>query len=77
MILGIEALNPHQRANTPDPSIENPALFRAGRGHTLIRTVMLRLLPDEEVEARLKALRSLASKLWSEVNYVRRRQFSS
>jgi len=24
MILGIEALNPHQRANTPDPSIENP-----------------------------------------------------
>jgi hypothetical protein len=24
MILGIEALIPHQRANTPDPSIENP-----------------------------------------------------
>ncbi|MFZ8823652.1 MAG: hypothetical protein ACO2O0_05820 [Desulfurococcales archaeon] len=23
-ILGIEALNPHQRANTRDPSIENP-----------------------------------------------------
>jgi len=24
MILGIEALIPHQRANTRDPSIENP-----------------------------------------------------
>ncbi|MDT7895690.1 MAG: hypothetical protein RQ855_05750 [Desulfurococcales archaeon] len=43
----------------------------------MIRTVMLRLLPDEEAEARLKALRSLASKIWNEVNYVRRRQFSS
>jgi hypothetical protein len=30
MILGIEPINPHQRANTPDPSIENPG---KGRGH--------------------------------------------
>ena len=31
MILAIEALIPHQRANTPDPSIEPP---EEGRGHT-------------------------------------------
>jgi len=30
MILGIEALIPHQRANTRDPSIETPG---EGRGH--------------------------------------------
>jgi hypothetical protein len=31
MILGIEALIPHQRANTPDPSIETPPL-KGGEG---------------------------------------------
>ncbi|MGC9149077.1 MAG: RNA-guided endonuclease InsQ/TnpB family protein [Sulfolobales archaeon] len=39
------------------------------------RTVMLRLLPDEEVEAGLRALCSFSSKLWNEINYSRRRQF--
>ncbi|MDT7890330.1 MAG: hypothetical protein RQ885_15320 [Desulfurococcales archaeon] len=34
MILGIEALIPHQRANTRDPSIETPG---EGRGHLGIR----------------------------------------
>jgi hypothetical protein len=31
MILGIEALIPHQRANTPDHNIENPPL-QGGEG---------------------------------------------
>jgi len=33
------------------------------------------LIVDKDAEARLKALCSLASKLWNEVNYARRRQF--
>jgi hypothetical protein len=37
MILGIEALIPHQRANTPDPSIENP-LERGGVIVSLLRS---------------------------------------
>jgi hypothetical protein len=32
MIIEVKTIIPHQRANTPDPSIENPP-FRAGRGH--------------------------------------------
>jgi len=39
------------------------------------RTSVVRLVPDRGAEARLKALCSLASKLWNEVNYVRRHQF--
>jgi hypothetical protein len=31
MILGIEALIPHQRANTPDPSIEKMIFYRIER----------------------------------------------
>lgn len=36
---------------------------------------MLGLLQDEDVEARLRALCSLSSKLWNEINYARRRRF--
>jgi hypothetical protein len=32
MIIEVKTIIPHQRANTPDPSIETPP-FRAGRGH--------------------------------------------
>jgi len=39
------------------------------------RTSIVRLVPDRGAEARLKALCSLSSKLWNEVNYARRRQF--
>jgi len=39
------------------------------------RTSIVRLVPDRGAEARLKALCSLASKLWNEVNYARRQQF--
>ncbi|WP_440059596.1 RNA-guided endonuclease InsQ/TnpB family protein [Thermogladius sp. 4427co] len=39
------------------------------------RTVTIRLLPDRDAEAKLKALCSLSSKLWNEVNYARRRIF--
>ncbi|MEM1610696.1 MAG: hypothetical protein QXQ57_03500 [Sulfolobales archaeon] len=35
----------------------------------MIRTVMLRLLPDREAEARLKTLCNISSKLWNEINY--------
>ncbi|MEM1610416.1 MAG: hypothetical protein QXQ57_02070 [Sulfolobales archaeon] len=41
----------------------------------MIRAVMLRLLPDEEAEARLRILCDISSKLWNEVNYARRRMF--
>jgi len=39
------------------------------------RTSVVRLVPDRDAEAKLKALCSLASKLWNEVNYARRHQF--
>ena len=41
----------------------------------MIRTSIVRLEPDKEVESKLKALCSLSSKLWNEITYVRRRQF--
>lgn len=39
------------------------------------RTVTIRLLPDKDSEAKLRALCSLSSKLWNEVSYARRRMF--
>jgi len=39
------------------------------------RTSVVKLTPDKDAEAKLKALCSLASKLWNEVNYARRQQF--
>jgi len=39
------------------------------------RTSVVRLVPGRDTEAKLKALCSLASKLWNEVNYARRQQF--
>jgi len=41
------------------------------------RTSVVKLVLDKDNEAKLKALCSLASKLWNEVNYVRRQQFFS
>jgi len=38
-------------------------------------TSIVKLVPDKDNEAKLKALCSLSSKLWNEVNYVRRMQF--
>jgi len=39
------------------------------------RTSVVRLILNKDTEAKLKALCSLASKLWNEVNYARRKQF--
>jgi len=39
------------------------------------RTSVVRLVPGRDAEAKLKALCSLAFKLWNEVNYARRQQF--
>jgi len=39
------------------------------------RASVVRLVLNKDTETKLKALCSLASKLWNEVNYVRRRQF--
>jgi len=39
------------------------------------RTSVVKLVLDRSTEVKLKALCSLASKLWNEVNYVRRKQF--
>ncbi len=39
------------------------------------RTSIVMLVPDKGTEEKLKAMCSLASKLWNEVNYARRRQF--
>jgi len=41
------------------------------------RTSIVKLTPDKDAEAKLKALCSLSSKLWNEVNYARRQQFFS
>ncbi len=42
---------------------------------TIRRTSVVKLMPDKDDEAKLKALCSLSSKLWNEVNYARRKQF--
>jgi len=39
------------------------------------RASIARLIPDGDAEAKLKVLCSLASKLWNEINYARRKQF--
>jgi len=39
------------------------------------RASVVKLVPNKDNEAKLKALCSLASKLWNEVNYARRQQF--
>jgi len=39
------------------------------------RTSIVKLVPDKDNEAKLKALCSLSSKLWNEVTYARRMQF--
>ncbi len=39
------------------------------------RASVVRLVPGRDAEAKLKALCSLSSKLWNEVNYARRQQF--
>jgi len=46
-----------------------------GRGRNTRRVSVVRLVLNKDAEVKLKALCSLASKLWNEVNYVRRRQF--
>jgi len=42
---------------------------------SMIRTSIVRLQPRKRTEAKLKALCSIASKLWNEVTYARRMQF--
>ena len=41
----------------------------------MIRTSIVRLLPNKSAEAKLKSLCGLSSKLWNEVTYARRMQF--
>jgi len=41
------------------------------------RTSVVKLIPDKDNEAKLKALCSLSAKLWNEINYARRQQFFS
>jgi hypothetical protein len=38
----LETITPHQRGNTLDPEVRNPA-FRAGRGHALYIALALKL----------------------------------
>jgi len=52
------------------PSLCSPRSAPARKGTSIVR-----LIVDKDTGARLKALCSLASKLWNEVNYARRRQF--
>jgi len=52
------------------PSLCSPRLAPVCR-----RTSVVRLVPGRDAETKLKALCSLASKLWNEINYVRRHQF--
>jgi hypothetical protein len=42
-----------------------------------MRSAVLRLLLDEEAEARLRALYSLSSKLWKEISMLSRYDFKS
>jgi len=41
----------------------------------IVRTSVVRLLPNKSTEAKLKSLCSITSKLWNEVTYARRMQF--
>ncbi|MFZ8823567.1 MAG: hypothetical protein ACO2O0_05390 [Desulfurococcales archaeon] len=43
----------------------------------MMRSVVLRLLLDEEAEARLRALYSLSSKLWNEISMLSRYDLKS
>jgi len=52
--------------STADSQEEDPRLRR---------TSVVKVIVTDDVEAKLKSLCSLASKLWNEVNYVRRMQF--
>jgi hypothetical protein len=50
---------------------------RGSERDTLMRSVVLRLLLDEEAEARLRALYSFSSKLWNEISMLSRYDFKS
>jgi hypothetical protein len=52
----LETITPHQRGNTLDPEVRNPA-FRAGRGHEVEREVNMR-----EVVEMLKKTRGFPTK---------------
>jgi hypothetical protein len=60
MILGVEPLIPHQRANTRDPSIETPPFI--GRGGVIVSidwAVVEKLLAEEREDEEEKVLELL------------------
>jgi len=64
-----------KRMQENDSSSNAPATEDVSSDSKLRRSSIVRIIPDKETEIKLKALCSLASKLWNEINYVRRRQF--
>jgi len=71
--------HPQATAIKSDSSLLNsmlPTVDHRQKGKPeIVRTGVVRLLPTKSTEAKLKALCSLASKLFNEVNYARRMQF--
>ena len=68
-----------QATAVSDTSLLNSMLPVAGSSQedkpVMVRTSMVRLLQNKRTEAQLKALCSLALKLWNEITYARRMQF--
>jgi len=65
----------YSQASTCLRGISVPTLCSPRPAPSVRRTSVVKLVVDRDAEAKLKALCSLASKLWNEVNYARRRQF--
>jgi len=55
------------------PAIEVPNLLKTKKEN--VRTIRLRLLPTKQQGKRLRKIADICSKLWNEVNYVRRKAF--
>jgi len=68
-----------QATTESDTSLLNSMLSTADPNQEdepeIVRTSIVRLLPNKSTEAKLKALCSVSSKLWNEVTYARRMQF--
>jgi len=58
---------------TAMPAIEVPNLLKIKKEN--VRTVRLRLLPTKQQDKRLRKIANICSKLWNQINYVRRKAF--
>jgi len=58
---------------TTMPAIEVPSLLKTKKENT--RTIRLRLLPTKQQDKHLHKIANTCSKLWNQINYIRRKTF--